>query len=465
MNHGLRAAFSTIDITPVNQCRVGRLGINILMPTGIHSRLSARLALFEADGVRVAICAADLNVMLDPCATELRTAISRGAGLPSSHVVFCWTHTHNAPATWPWLITDEGFDYLDSLGEKVYVAASEAAQSLQPCRLQAGTTEAPDLAFNRRPLYRQPDGRLQAGTHGPRRAPDFTRMEGPDESRLHVVRAVDMNGAAIGGIVNFAIHPTCTYGVPLFSADYPGALRVSMEQRHGGTWLYLNGAAGNLAPPHAIPGRTDASATDLAEYVGFRLADHASRALNGVMEVDTGEIRVASEILRIPQRDLPSTMVQTARNYLDTTAAKQPWTGRLCEQLYGYAYHFYHLSPPVDDWLARDIIGMWEWRRRVGSRRLIEEVEIQTMRIGDIGLAAFPCELFSEFSSSLRAASPFNCTLIAQMANGWHGYIPPAAAFANGGYECCFALQSRLAPDAGERMAAAAGHLLNRLAI
>ncbi len=278
-------------------------------------------------------------------------------------------------------------------------------------------------------------------------------MEGPDESSLLVLHAVDGAGRTLGGLVNFAMHPTCTYNVAQYSNDYPGVLRLAVEKERGGIWLYLNGPAGNLTPAHQLPGRDKLQGTELAEAIGALLASHALRALDAAEPVDGSLLAARTATLQIPQRPISGAMVETAKKYLEAGCRKEPWDGLLSEQLYGYAYHFHHRSAAVDDWLARDVVGMWEWRRRVGERELCEAVPLQAFRIGDIGLAAFPCELFNEFSPRVRAAAPARLTLLAQMANGWHGYIPPASAFAHGGYECCFAMQSRLAENAGQRLA------------
>lgn len=457
----LSAAFQATEITPADTRRLGRLGINILIPTRVHWPLTARIALFDQAGVRLAICIADLNVMPTPCAWELRQAVARGGNLPVDHVLFGWTHTHNAPTVWPWLTQDPDFTYLDFVADKVEALAALAAKALQPCRLRVGRTEAPSISCNRRPLYQEPDGRLQAGTHGPRDVPAFVRMEGPDESTLLTLEAVAPSGASLGGLVNFAMHPTCTYAENIFSADYPGPLRAHLEEQRGGTWLYLNGAAGNLAPHPAPLGPPPKSGAERAEQIGQTLAGLALQALDRAETAPDSGLDAQVKTLTLPHRPLTAPMVETARNYLEAQRQKEPWTGILSEQLYGYAYHFYHRSPAVDDWLARDILGMWEWRRRVGERDLREAVPIQAFRLGAVGLAAFPCELFTEFSRELRASVPFKHTLIAQMANGWHGYIPTARAFEHGGYECCYALQSRLVPEAGRIMTDTAAELLS----
>lgn len=53
--------------------------------------------------------------------------------------------------------------------------------------------------------------------------------------------------------------------------------------------------------------------------------------------------------------------------------------------------------------------------------------------------------------------------LVAELANGWHGYIPTEEAFGHGGYETCLAYASRLVPDAGDRMCEAALDALRAL--
>jgi hypothetical protein len=107
---------------------------------------------------------------------------------------------------------------------------------------------------------------------------------------------------------------------------------------------------------------------------------------------------------------------------------------------------------------------MWEWQRRAGMRELVDEVEVQVVRLGDVAVVALPVELFTAFGRSLKARSPFADTFIATLANGWLGYAPTADAFGLGGYEPLLSYQSRLAPEAGNLMFDAAMELLARLA-
>jgi hypothetical protein len=68
------------------------------------------------------------------------------------------------------------------------------------------------------------------------------------------------------------------------------------------------------------------------------------------------------------------------------------------------------------------------------------------------------------FGVAVKAQSPFAQIFVAQLANGWHGYVPTCEAFAPGGYEARFAYHSRLLPEAGDPMRDAALRLLRVLA-
>ena len=106
---------------------------------------------------------------------------------------------------------------------------------------------------------------------------------------------------------------------------------------------------------------------------------------------------------------------------------------------------------------------MWEWQRRVGTRELYEDVEVQVIVIGATAFVGLPGEIFTEFGLQIKAASPFLETFVVELANGWHGYIPTQEAFIHGGYEARLGFTSRLVPEAGDRMVAAALRLLKEM--
>jgi hypothetical protein len=332
----MKASVAVSDYTPATGIPFGRLGVNRLVPTGVHSPLTARLALFADDHGMSGVLSLPQNRVRRLVARELRAVLAEATGAEPEAFAIAATHTHNAPILVPWRTDDPSFSVLDRLREHVLRLGREAVAGLRPVSLAEGHVRVPGLAGCRRPVYRADDGREQVGTHGPRSGSDLLRMESPDEDELRVLFVLDETGTVCGGIVKFSCHPTTMYAESLISADYPGDL---------------------------------------------------------------------------------------------------------C------------------DWLAWEILGLWEVKRRSEVRQITEEAEIQLLTAGSAALLTLPCEPFSAIGQALRARHPD--LLIAEQCNGHCGYIPlDPTAFDRGGYECCTAQQSRLVPLAGKEMLNAAEDLL-----
>ncbi|TVR42777.1 MAG: hypothetical protein EA402_10955 [Planctomycetota bacterium] len=81
--------------------------------------------------------------------------------------------------------------------------------------------------------------------------------------------------------------------------------------------------------------------------------------------------------------------------------------------------------------------GACPGRLRIASRSLTlggREVDLAAWRIGDLTLLASPTELFAPLAADLRQRCPGPVAIITN-TNGWTGYWPHTAAFAEGGYE------------------------------
>jgi len=132
----------------------------------------------------------------------------------------------------------------------------------------------------------------------------------------------------------------------------------------------------------------------------------------------------------------------------------------LVPRLYGYSWGFRNNNPPVDDWLAREILGLWEVQRRSEQRTIVEDVEVQLLTAGGVRILALPGEPFGIIGRTLRDRYP--ALLISEQSNGHAGYLPlDPTAFDRGGYECCTAQQSRLAPRTGAQILETARELLD----
>jgi hypothetical protein len=76
---------------------------------------------------------------------------------------------------------------------------------------------------------------------------------------------------------------------------------------------------------------------------------------------------------------------------------------------------------------------------------------LQTFRIGEVGIATMPVEVFSEIGLELKARSPFKPTFVVSLAHGYFGYLPTVEQHKLGGYETWLGT-SRLEFEAAPKM-------------
>ncbi len=88
---------------------------------------------------------------------------------------------------------------------------------------------------------------------------------------------------------------------------------------------------------------------------------------------------------------------------------------------------------------------------------------IQTFRIGELGLAAIPCEVFAEIGLEIKKQSPFKPSFTIELANGYNGYLPTPEQHKLGGYETWRARSSYLEVDASTKIFATVMELFRRL--
>lgn len=77
---------------------------------------------------------------------------------------------------------------------------------------------------------------------------------------------------------------------------------------------------------------------------------------------------------------------------------------------------------------AERTIQTLEWPDKI-------DVILQTFRIGELGIAAVPFEVFTETGLEIKAKSPFKTSFTIELANGNYGYLPTPGQHQLGGYE------------------------------
>ncbi|NOY80524.1 MAG: hypothetical protein GXP31_05915 [Kiritimatiellaeota bacterium] len=111
------------------------------------------------------------------------------------------------------------------------------------------------------------------------------------------------------------------------------------------------------------------------------------------------------------------------------------------------------------------------FENRVDSTRKVD-VELSCLALGPVLLGFVPGEVFVEFQLQFRRAVAPACGIFVGYANGWPGYVPTLAAYAEGGYgvDLCSTdpaeySRTALPPGAGEllleKLVAMARHMID----
>ena len=128
------------------------------------------------------------------------------------------------------------------------------------------------------------------------------------------------------------------------------------------------------------------------------------------------------------------------------------------------------------EWAKAVLAGTWKkpahrWKNKFAKSALaLSEypeslpVRLQVIRLGELAIAASPCEVYAETGLAIKEKSPFKATFNVSLANGYNGYLPTPAQHALGGYTTWPAVSSCLSVDAEPQIRREIARLLNAAA-
>ncbi len=374
----LRAGAAKVDITPKTSQWL--LGYQARQSNGVHDSIYHRVLALEAGGTPFYLISTDVCLFSPNFHDTVMRELQQQAGIDPAQVWWSVTHTHAAPEVGPPDMYKALLGRSDHEWDREYTAFFTAAlidavrtarDKLEPARLAVGTTTA-NANINRR--AKDVDGKVSLGLN-----PD-----GPVDRQVNLIRIERPDGSPIALVVNYAMHGTVMSGQNLkISGDAPGVVAAYVEEQLGGTVLYVNGAAGNIAPIYSV--YADAASGHLSQF-RVLLGDRVIAAARG-MGPGTARvaIRHAAQIVETPRR--PDLV----------------WP----DELAAYA------TPD---------------RARI-------RLPLRFLALNDTVIWSAPVEMFCDIAMNLRDRSPFKRTFYFGYTNGWFGYMPTAKGFEEGGYE------------------------------
>lgn len=394
---GFRAAVVKVDITPDTPQMLR--GYSPRMSTKVHDRIHHRIVALDDGTTSFFLISSDLCSLSPAFCDRVTGDLAREFGLPPENIWWSITHTHSSPYVGspgiPGVLMPNRFQfrvdetYTERVEKTLAEGVRQARQKLEPARLGIGRGYA-EANINRR--ARDADGQVRLGMN----------PSAPVDRRIGLLRLDKTNGTPLAFAANYAMHATVLGGTStVLSGDAPGMVAEYVEEKTGAPMLYLNGAAGDIAPLYST--RTEAEVRILNQFkvlLGDPILDAHRRLRATFAEV---KLRASRIIVETPKRP------------------GLKWSDELKDYLR----------------VSQD-----------GTETLL--VALRFLRINDdIVIWSAPLELFCEISNDIRDRSPFTHTLYVGYTNGTFGYLPTEQEYLAGGYE----------PATSPFTASAAGHL------
>ena len=438
--NAVRVGFSRADITPLESVPLAGYGNTERRMSGaILSRLYATCLAFSDGENKALLISLDNAGFSDFSDDVLRPAISAATGIPVSCIHLTCSHTHSAPDVGK---TDiPGVRRLcKQLEARLVLAAVDALQDMAYTRIMAGSYETTGLNFVRQ--YIRADGTYCGSNFGNLSDSPIVGYESEADRMLQLVYFL-REGKKNVILANFQGHPHRLGGGkdPTVTADVAAFFRDELERRTGCLVSYITGASGNENSSSRI--KEDMLARQPYDH-GKCLADDAVSTFRYLREVDARGVAATSLELVMPVNHAEDHMVPQAEKI------KALWLesndSRLCAQ----AGAPYGINSPYH---ATAII------RKAGLPDTFR-FTIHALRVGGIGIAIVPYEMYDTNGVQIKANSPFDTTVIATCSNTMQGYVPSGLAWEHGGYSCD---TTRFCPGSGEELAEHYLSLLQRL--
>ena len=448
----LRAGAATSKITPKLGVLLDGTIMQIGPATEVHDDLHAR-ALVLDDGIqRVAICTADCTMISRQVLDHAKTLVHKRTGLPEDRILAAGTHSHSAIRA---IGIGQGpldIEYLDLLAQGIADAICRAIDNLAPARVGWGVGSKPELVFNRRWIMKPgtvpPDPFGQTSDkvkfNPPRGSKNLVEPAGPVDPQVSVLSVQHADGRPLALLANFGIHYCGGFKRGQISADYFGVFANRIGQ-------LLN--AQDVEPPF-VGILSNGTSGDISNGFDFRKPAPKKAPYQWMEEV--GQM-VADEVLRVHQQIEHRDRVPLAMRESELELGlRLPDEARLAwaRDLWSKASKKPRLTWP--EIYAREAILLSEYPPSVSFK-------LQALRIGQLGIAAIPCEVFAETGLAIKSSSPMKQTFVIEVANGYNGYLPTPRQHQLGGYETWPARSSCLEVEAEPKIRAGVVELLEEV--
>ena len=410
----LKVGFGKADVTPKGSVPLDGYGnaANRFSKVQRDPLQATCIAFCDPDGNKALLFTVDCLQTYSQFADPVREQLSQEFNIPIENINVSGTHSHSAPA----MLEEcpEIVEYRKLYHEGLVEAGRKAMADLAPAITFVGTTQTERMNFNRH--NKMGDGSF-AGDNFGRWGSGFVRHASVNDPWLQVVRYARI-GAKDIILVNFQAHPCSTGGMnnTVCSSDVIGELRTYLQMKTGARVAYFQGAAGNHNWRSHEP--SEVRTQDTVEYAKL-LGDYALRALQRTQQIPGTEVKAVHRDVEVAFDHSDDHLVETVKPIWDRWLEKFDRDASNKEARELGLNSIYSILYLLD-------------RANRGDK---DTVPLHALKVGGVGFACAPYEMFGATGMHIKELSPFPITFIVTHCNDCKGYLATEFAFTHGCYE------------------------------
>ncbi|MDR3618367.1 MAG: LamG domain-containing protein [Paludisphaera borealis] len=441
----LKAGAFAIDVSPQTFPVIVNGGFLQAKADKVRDPVFARCLVIDDGKARLAIAIVDSCMMPRELIDQAKALAHQKTGIAVDRMLIAATHTHTAPSVMGALGTPVDPAYAAFLPAKIAEGIERAAAALTPAKVGWAAIDDEAHTHCRRWIRRSdrmiedPFGvrNVRANMHPGHVNPDVVGPSGAVDPGLTLLAIQSTSGRPIAVLANYSMH---YFGSEPVSADYYGRFAKALARKLGAeakddsfVAIMSQGTSGDqqwmdYGKPSSNPG-IDAFAD--------QVADTAFRAYQSIKTFDDHPpVAMAQTELTLRRRTPDAERLKWARAVVDKMGDR--------------------VAQSIPEVYAKEAIHLHDEPERT--------LKLQAIRIGGLGVAAIPDEVYGLTGLKIKARSPLATTMNIELANGSEGYIPPPEQHALGGYTTWPARTAGLEVEAEPRIVDAVLGLLEQVA-
>jgi hypothetical protein len=445
----LKAGAFAQDVTPTRFPISVNGNMTDVQAKAANDPLHARCLVLDDGSTKLAIVVVDSCMIPRELVLDAKAQATKRTGIPADHILISATHTHSAPTVTGVFQSEPDADYVRFLAAKIAEGIQKAHNRRVPARIGFGRAREDTQVFNRR--WKRERDLIPPDPFG--NTTDKVQMNpghevkglidpaGPIDPEICFLSAQTREGKPLGLLANYSSH--YVGGNPPVSADYYGTFAERIQQliapdAKDFVGVMSNGTSGDINNINYGAPAVKYGPGERIKVVANSVAKKVADAYPRIEYRSDVSLAAATKEFRLGVRKPTDKDLDRARKILNEQKDPKALVGR-------------------DAIYARETTLLANYPDAV-------PVTIQALRIGDVGIAAIPCEVFAEIGLEFKKSSPVRNTFTIELANGYNGYLPTPAQHALGGYETWRARSSYLETEAAVKITAAVREVLAAVA-